>query len=184
MLNLLNREKRYFLRAEYLGRLLNLFLGIVIFSLVFYGVLLFSNSFLIGFEKKAVENESNNMTFASLQKDLKEYEEMLQHIEGEYSLFSKEIIYPIDFLSIINSKKIDGITVTGMNFQKVNDEGEVNLEVKGIANSRDILIAYSNSLKTEPLFKEVTIPISSLARNINIPFVISISAKIETPNEN
>lgn len=179
MLNLLNREKRYFIRGEYLGRLLNIFLGVVIFSLVYYAILLFSNSFLVNFEKKVVESEKNNSSISSLQKELKEYENVLKHIESEYNLFAKNIIYPTDFISIINSKNISGIKITSLSFQKISEEGGVRLEVNGIADNRDILIQYSNNLKDVESFKDVTVPISSLTKNTNIPFSITINAKIE-----
>lgn len=179
MLNLLNREKRYFIRGEYLGRLLNVFLGVLIFSLAYYGILLFSNSFLVNFEKKVVESEKNNSSISSLEKELKEYEDVLKHIEAEYNLFSKDIVYPTDFISIINTKNISGIKLNSISFQKLNESGEVKLEIRGIAQNRDILISYSNSLKEVDSFKEVIMPISSLTKNIDIPFFITINAKIE-----
>ena len=183
MLNLLNREKRYFLRREYFGRLANVFLGIIIFCLVFYGVLLLSNGFLVNFEKSAVEGESKRLSESTLQKDLDEYETKLSHVQQEYNLFSKETIHPTSIINIIKQKEIAGIILSNITFQKVDEEGNIKLEIKGVAKNRDTLINYSNSLKTDVLFKDVNIPFSSLAKNSDIPFSLSVSAKVDNKDE-
>ena len=179
MLNLLNREKRYFLRREYFGRVANIFLGILVFCLVFYGVLLISNGFLVSFEKTAVENEAKNISESTLQKDLTEYEDRLAHIEAEYKLFSKEIIYPTEIISLIKEKEILGITLNAIIFQKIDEKGNIKLEIRGVAKNRDILINYLNSFKKEEIFKDVTVPLSSLAKNSDIPFTFSVNTKID-----
>lgn len=183
MLNLLNREKRHALRKEYFGRLINVFLGVVIFSLSYYGVLLFSNRFLIDFEKTAVENEAKNLAGSSLQKELDEYETKLSHIKAEYDLFSKEIIYPTSIISKIKEKEVSGIILNSIGFQKTNEEGVIKIEIGGVAKDRDTLINYSRNLKTDNLFKDISIPVSSLAKNKDVPFSLSVSAKIDKKDE-
>jgi hypothetical protein len=150
----------------------------------YYGVLLVANGFLVKFEKKVVEDEAVNISLSSSQKDLESYEETLKHLESEYNFFSKEIIFPTDFISLINNKKISGINLTAINFQKTNNESEAGLEIRGFAQNRDILIKYANSFKTDPVFQNVNVPISSLAKNNEIPFSLSFNAKIEKQNEN
>jgi len=144
---------------------------------------LFSNGFLVNFEKTAVEDESKMLSESTLQKDLTEYETKLSHIQIEYDLFSKEIIYPTSVISRIKQKEIVGIILNTVTFQKVDDEGNIKLEIKGVAKNRDTLINYSNSLKTDILFKDVNIPFSSLAKNSDIPFSLSASGKIDKKNE-
>jgi hypothetical protein len=184
MLNLLKREKRYMIRAEYLGRLTNIFIFILVLACIYYGVLLMANGFLIRFEKKVIEDEVVNISLSSSQKDLQSYEEALKHLESEYNFFSKEIIFPTDFISLIDNKKISGVNLTAINFQKKNNENESRLEIIGVAQNRDILIKYANSFKTDPVFQNVNVPISSLAKNNEIPFSLSFNAKIEKQNEN
>ena len=171
------------IRAEYLGRLTNILLIVLIMACLYYGILLISNGFLVRFEKKAVENEAVNISLSSSQKDLKEYIDALKHLEAEYNLFSKEIIFPTDFISIVNNKKINGINLTSINFQKINDSNEVNLDIKGVAQNRDILINYVNSFKEDQTFKNVNVPISSLTKTTEIPFNLSFNAKIEKQDE-
>jgi hypothetical protein len=45
------------------------------------------------------------------------------------------------------------------------------------------LVNYSDSLKTEALFKDVNVPVSSFAKDADIPFSLSINAKINLTNE-
>jgi hypothetical protein len=178
MLNLLNREKRYYLRREYLGRLSNVFLGILIFCLVFYLILMVSNNFLVSFEKIAVENETNSLSKSSFQKELDDYEKSIKHLQNEYNIFSKNIVNPTEVIFILKTKEMPGINLTAISFQKT-EEGLVKLEIKGISKNRDTLVNYVNNLKTTSLFKDVNVPISSLAKSIDIPFSISTSAKID-----
>jgi len=183
MLNLLNREKRHFLRREYFGRLANVSLGVVIFSLSYYSVLLFSNSILINFEKTAAENELKNLTKSSVQKELDDYQTKLAHIQAEYNLFSKKIIYPTTVLAQIKEKEIPGISLSSINFQKTTEEGVIKLEISGVAKDRDTLINYSSNLKTNDIFKDFNIPVSSLAKNKDIPFSFPVNVKINKKDE-
>lgn len=183
MLNLLNREKRHILRREYFGRLTNVTLGVIIFCLAYYGVLLFSNSLLINFEKTVADNESKNLTNSSIQKELDDYQNRLTHVQSEYNLFSKKIIYPTTVLAQIKEKEIPGISLNLINFQKTSEENVIKLEISGVAKDRDTLINYSSNLKTNDIFKDFNIPISSLAKNKDIPFSLSVNAKIIKKDE-
>jgi|GEM_PF-2228864 len=183
MLNLLNREKRYALRREYFGRLITVFLGVIIFSLVYFGVLIFSNSFLVNFEKIAVENEAKNLSDSSIQKELTEYETQLTRIESEYNLFAKEVIYPTEVLAKIKQKEIAGIVLSSIVFQKTEEIGMIKLDIKGVAKTRDILINYTNGLKNDESFGKVNIPFSSLAKTADIPFSLSLDVKINKKDE-
>jgi hypothetical protein len=184
MLNLLNKEKRFFLRREYFGRLTNVILSVIIFCLVFYGILLLSNSFLVNFEKIAVEIEFQNLAQSNLQKDLEIYEKNLAHIQAEYNLFSKKSTEPTLIISKIEQKQVPGIVLKSINFQKVDEEGGAKLQVGGLAKDRDTLINYSDSLKTENIFQEINIPLATFAKDSNIPFSLSINTKINLKNEN
>jgi len=184
MLNLLKRERRYEIRTEYFGRFLNIILLVLIFSIAYYCILLVSNSFFVSVEKKIVENESLNILLSSSQQDLKSYEDALNHLEGEYNLFSKKIAFPTDFISIIDSKKMAGVNLTSISFQKINDKEEVALEIKGVAQNRDTLVRYSNSFKEDQRLTGISLPVSTLAKSSDIPFALSFNSKIEIQNEN
>jgi len=183
MLNLLKREKRYEIRKEYFRRLANVSILVLIISLVYYGVLLFSGTFLINFEKQAVELESQNIANSDLQKQVTEYEKTLNHIKIEYGIFSKKVMSPTFILAKLSEKTIAGIGLEAINLNKTNEDNVFNVEVRGVAKNRDILLAYSNSLQVESIFEGINIPLSSLTKNTDIPFTISMTAKTNKENE-
>jgi hypothetical protein len=49
--------------------------------------------------------------------------------------------------------------------------------VSGVASSRESLVLFSNSLKASSLFADVVVPVSSLTKNKDLPFSISIFIK-------
>ena len=183
MLNLLKREKRYEIRKEYFRRLINVTFLVLIISLAYYGVLLFSGTFIINFEKKGLEIESQNIANSELQKQVTEYEKQLSHLKIEYGLFSKKVMSPTFILAKLSEKTISGISLDGININKTDKEDVFAVDIKGIAKNRDILLQYSNSLKVESIFEDINIPLSSLTKNTDIPFAISMTAKTNKENE-
>lgn len=78
--------------------------------------------------------------------------------------------YPQKVVSLIASKKIEGITITGY---------EVNTEtgkaaIRGTASSRSVLISFKESLEQVPNFIRVNLPLESLLIELNVPFEISM----------
>ncbi len=53
-----------------------------------------------------------------------------------------------------------------------------SLTLSGIASTRDALVAFSKRLQGEPSFKNVNLPVNSLARSKDIVFNISIDSAI------
>lgn len=179
MLNLLNREIRHGLRKEYCLRLLNIFLMMLILTTVYYSVLLFSNTFLINLEKENLASEAERLALSSAQQDLIQYEQALNHVKIEYELFAADRILPTSIIEKILNYTISGISLSGISVNPSDVAGLVSIEVRGQSSNRETLLTYSNSLKENPDFSEVNIPLSSLTRNVDIPFTISMKYKTE-----
>ena len=73
------------------------------------------------------------------------------------------------------AKKGSGIVITSINLVRGGTPGAITLS--GIASSRDALVAFSKRLQAEPAFSNATLPVSSLAKNKDIPFSIAIDSK-------
>jgi hypothetical protein len=59
----------------------------------------------------------------------------------------------------------------------------IKLEISGVAKDRDTLINYSSNLKTNDIFKDFNIPVSSFAKNKDIPFSFPLNVKIDKKDE-
>lgn len=78
-----------------------------------------------------------------------------------------------DILSIKpGALKIDSIMYS---LQK-EDEGN-KIVISGLSLDRKSLIDYSQALKSNPLFTNVDVPVSSLTKERNLPFTINITIK-------
>lgn len=66
----------------------------------------------------------------------------------------------------------------GIRFEKISfvsqDSNTANITLEGTAITRDVLVAFSKDLKSSPEFSEVVLPISNLAKDTNVDFVINI----------
>lgn len=70
----------------------------------------------------------------------------------------------------------NGILITNISVKRGGGTGSLSLS--GIASSRDALVSFSKRLQGVPSFKDVNLPVNSLARNKDIPFSISIDSAI------
>lgn len=68
-----------------------------------------------------------------------------------------------------------GISITALSAAR--DEKNGTLRVEGVAATRESLVAFSRALQGEPSFASVDLPVSSLAKNRDIQFSISIGLK-------
>lgn len=69
-----------------------------------------------------------------------------------------------------------GVRVQSISFERAKEGNK--MVVSGVASTRDSLLAFARALEESGSFKEVDLPVSSLARSSNIDFTIEI---IELP---
>ena len=68
-----------------------------------------------------------------------------------------------------------GIAITSISLTRGGQPGAI--AIGGTASTRDSLVAFSKRLQNEPSFSNASLPVSSLAKNKDIPFSISIDSK-------
>lgn len=176
MLKLLLRQDRYEIKKEFSFRFLNLLILFSIFGAVIAGILLFASYLLIEYQERVVSNQVSTLLESdeSLQKDrLRELEmDLKKHVD----IFERETPHYSGFISIILDYVNDGITFNSMSFVvDENNKDELNIELRGQADTRNTLVNYSESLKDVEVFDSVNLPLSNLTRDIDVPFVISIT---------
>ena len=74
----------------------------------------------------------------------------------------------------ILTQKGDSITLQNISLRRGKEKGAVT--IGGMASSRDALVAFSKRLQGEPSFSGINLPVSSLTKNKDIPFNISIDS--------
>lgn len=77
---------------------------------------------------------------------------------------------------VIGQKK-SGISVNSISFNRKGQAGEksgVMITVGGIAYDRNSLISFEDALNQSSAFSSVTLPVSNLAKDRNIPFSVNV----------
>jgi len=81
-----------------------------------------------------------------------------------------DIDRPSDFVDKVLEDRRVGIHL--LNFSWVKSDGKTALEIRGVASSRQSLVAFEESIKSSGYFSEVVLPISNLAQDREIDFQI------------
>ncbi len=179
MLKLLISADRHILRREYIFRVMNVYLVILICMSGIVSALLYIPYTFIKVEDVLVSNELSAAKITDGSKKREDFEKMGRHVQAEYNLFINPVIHPHEIVNMMRSKTTAGIEITAMNFLKVSEDNtkvSAKIEISGIATDRDSLVAYSKNIQNDPFFKTIDIPFSSFAQESNIAF----NAIIET----
>ncbi|HRH22885.1 MAG TPA: hypothetical protein PLB51_02770 [Candidatus Paceibacterota bacterium] len=162
----------------YRGRLILLYVcaGCVLFLVSFF--LLLPSQMLALAKKKSLEGElsalkqslsiKGNSTVESFVDTSKEKMSVVESAES-VKLFSDSLA---EFFSYYTS----GISLNSMTFER--GEKQNIIRMSGVAETRDALLDFSKSLKSNHRFESVDLPVSNLARNKDIDFSITVMENI------
>jgi len=168
-MNFLPREKKIELKKEYIRRL-SVVAGLLIFFVFLSGIVFLSPLYVV-FKN---EELSLNQQLSFFKKNVTN--EDAQNLSSSVNSLNKKIsiissfkeFNPDEIIEKIIDKKADGIKIT--NFQITRDK----ISLSGVSQTRPLLISFSESLRAEPSFKKVELPISTLIKERDIEFVINI----------
>lgn len=94
-------------------------------------------------------------------------------LSGKIDTVSKSFVYPQTIINLINSKKVEGVTITGY---------DINLEtnkvvIGGLADTREHLLAYRAAVEEIKEFPKVSLPLANLLTETNISFSMQLDYK-------
>jgi len=175
MRNLLPNRVKQQLRTEYRLRLS--IVGLLLFSvaLLMAGVFLVPSYLLSASDKMVVEDR---MRFAEQGPAPQEAESSIERLELAQlqvellSTLQKSTLFSDRLIQIIEQKPA-GVRI-GIFFYTTRDEGENMLTLSGVAETREDLLSFERSLKSEPDFSSVTLPVSNLAKDRDLSFLVTI----------
>lgn len=176
MINLIPPEGHKTLRNEYILRV-----G-TIYSFLLSGVLLSATVLLVP-TKVLLDTELSIMVSrtGSEKNDTTQYVDSDRTIRDANVLIA-QLSIPLDVVPIsviigeIQRASVAGISFTS--FQATRDVEDLStLTVQGVATSRGTLAAFKDALEREPHILSADVPISDLARETDLPFVIKVMLK-------
>ncbi|MEX2013733.1 MAG: PilN domain-containing protein [Parcubacteria group bacterium] len=88
---------------------------------------------------------------------------------------------PSEYIDRILEQKVVSVHLTGFSWVRTRDN-KLTLSVHGVANDRQSLISFENSINSSGHFSEVTLPVSNLAKDRDINFQIKFSPATPPPS--
>ena len=79
---------------------------------------------------------------------------------------------PSEVIEKVILEKSSGIRL--MSFSWIEKEGKHSLTVSGVASDRQALLAFQTQLNSAEEFSKITLPVSDLAKDKNIPFRMNL----------
>lgn len=173
MLNILATEEKKKILTEYRLRLAVVSVFAVA-TLVFSSLILLSTSYLLAVSKY---NDAKSELGALQEKDSREGQEKdvnarILAVNKNIDLFLKpktaNTLTPSSIITKILDIKGNAIKIIGFTYDTNADQERI--VVTGIARSRDSLAQFVETLKKDPTFTSVDVPISSYVKSANIDF--------------
>ena len=178
MSNLLPPQDKKRLLLEYDIRLLAVFLFLLLFTGLLASTFLLPSYFISQSKAASIERQSELLkraiTFRESDLSVASLVTTKQKLGGLSAIESKTP--HIEVIGAIVRSTDSSVTVDALYYTK-NADGSAELKLTGRALSRVALISFSDRLKKEPLFEQVDLPVSNLARDANIIFSITLKGK-------
>lgn len=178
MINLIPPEAKSVMKFEYWARVLS------VWSFLFAGVgftaalLLVPTYVLLKTQLEVLNTEFDKTrddaaSFAQIEKDIKDANYIIDQLQKEQqALVSSRIIEGV------TAATNEGITLSRfmMSAETAPKKGSTqSIQVQGEAQTREALAAFKTELERSPLFETASVPISDLARDVKLPFVVTIT---------
>jgi len=181
MINLVSQQLKKKNAAQYFWRLGTVSV-LIAGTFLLLGIVLLVPSYFIAAEKQNTEV----VRAAELQNDEafqenKELSALVESTKKQLGRFDKVQTFNITqkfiepLLSHINSA--NNIQLDHISYR--TDESEVIMSIQGVAQTRDGLLSFVETLKSDELFTKVNVPVSSFVQNNNIDFQAVLHSTIK-----
>jgi Tfp pilus assembly protein PilN len=174
MFNLLTIEEKKLLRKEYRQRKISVFAW-VMFLVAVGAIAMLAPSYIVSKYRLFMVKQEADIVTASIQGDAKSIEQSVEQSEKiSQRISTVSTVAPSVWLEQINSVRPGGVSVEMFNFTSAANN-TFNVEIQGMAKTRNGLLAFERALKNVAHFSNVTVPIALYTKESNIPFTVSFS---------
>lgn len=175
MLDLLHERDKKTLYREYIFRLIAVTLVFCAATIGIAITLLLPSLVLSRIKEQSASERAAALSTDANVETSREASAFLNRVAREIKLLSiKSTSSPSVLIANILADKPDGVRVTGLDIQM---NGSKEVAVTGVSPDRERLVEFSRRLKKESFVSAVDLPISSLAKENNIPFTLQITVQ-------
>ncbi len=180
MLRLLLPKEKIQLRREYMRRFAVLFLGVVTIVCLAWGFSLVPTYVMLQSEERVLKEAVRVATDPALSADRKELKTELQALSRRLKLLDVPAYQVSRILQAVTDSQTRAITISSIGFTTVQNIEEKKVEgalvLSGTASSRNGLLSFVEALKANTdVFAEADVPLSSLIKDADIPFTVTVS---------
>ena len=153
-----------------------------VFCLFITAIFLISIGFLfpsyisLAFDKSALESETENFKNKIEIKKGLGLIETLDQVKTTLSLVKPDNTDILESVKIILKQMPRGFSVESLSYTRGQNEPS-SITISGVASERNDLILFTKQLQKELSFESVTLPVSNLAKQSNVPFSLTILGK-------
>ncbi|MEY2641247.1 MAG: hypothetical protein RL150_640 [Candidatus Parcubacteria bacterium] len=181
MLRLLLPTEKKMLRLEYAKRMLTLASLMVAFVLAAWGVAQLPGYVLLTAEARVLHESLRVATDPVLNKDREALKEELRMVSKQLRLIDVPAYQVSQVLAHVTEAQTRAIGLSSIAFDTISGETEEEgttgmLVLTGVAQTRVALLQFRDALRAnKELISDVDLPLASLAKDIDVPFVITIT---------
>ncbi len=177
MINLIPKEEKTHITEEYRRRLLVIFLLLLLCSSTAALFLSLPTYVLLEAKHKTVLESLEIAKRLSLERRDVETETAVRNLNDRISvvLSSLQKRSVVDIVSVVVSKKIEGIHIQRISYDERQNNGIIL--VSGVASNRERALSFVKELESSQIFSKVDLPVGSLVKERDLSFLISATLK-------
>ena len=183
-INLLPPERRRALRRDYFVRLAVLAVALSLVLVLVAGVLLIPAYVFLAGAARTKQAQLASIESALSSTDETALADRLSSLRAATAILVALATGPSVSALIRETLSVErpGITLTGFSYTRGAAAKPGMLTIAGVSASRNSLRAYQLALASVPGFASVDLPVSSYAKDSDIPFVITVKLLSERPS--
>lgn len=177
MINLIPNEEKKMMIKDFYYRLVTVILLMLSLVALIASVALLPSYFLSSVKKNVINEQLDK----EIVEEISSYDQQtlltVSALDSKLSLLEKserdKFLVSDRVISEILSNRISNIKITQISFENNEIKGK-QISIRGTAPSRERLTLFRRALESNPLFKEVDLPISNFIKGSNIQFYLSL----------
>lgn len=174
MINLIPPEGHIALKREYYIRVASTFSLLFGSAFLLLTVAYAPTYILVNAQIKALELEVNdNLAIDDTVKDVEAEVRLTQSVLSKLKAQMPDVLGS-EVIEEIERTVKGGITFKNFSIEQTNGRIE-RIQVQGTAPTREALAQFKNAIGASPMFLSGEVPIADLARELNLPFAITIT---------
>lgn len=176
MANLLPKRDRNRFEWEYRFRVLTVVLLSIAVTLVLGTIFLLPSYFVSQSKEESIDRQSELLqkTISAREADLAVTSLLATKQKINQLVSVQDQVLQTEVLQSIINNTDNNIALEGF-YYKQGTDSKSEMKITGRAHSRTTLLSFSERLKKESLFSQVDLPVSSLAKDSNITFSITLT---------